>query len=54
MKGLVVGVNDWAFYGRSNRQKRTKDVVKYALRRENECAKDDARLAQREEGPVGS
>ena len=48
------GVSNQAFYTRSDRKKPTKDVVKYALRRENEGAEGDARVPQREEGPVDS
>jgi hypothetical protein len=48
------GVNNRAVYSRSDRQKRTKNVIKYALRRENKGAEGDARVPQHEEGPVDS
>ena len=48
------GFNNRAFYSRSDRQRRTKDIVEYALRRENEGAEGDARVPQRKEGPVDS
>jgi hypothetical protein len=48
------GVSNRACYSRNDRQKRTKDVVEYALRRENEGAEGDARVPQREESPVDS
>ena len=34
-------------------QERTKYVVKYALRCENECAEGDSGFPESEEGPVG-
>src|SRR5260370_40177068 len=48
------GVSNRAFHTRSDRKRRTKDVVEYALCRENEGAEGDARVTQREEGPVYS